>query len=70
MAAYAINAKGKTILLTTHIMPLVEELADEIVFLLEGKIYFQGSLNELTTTYKEHNIERAIAKMVGGVDNE
>ena len=30
--------KGKTILITSHIMSFVEEVADEIVFLLDGKI--------------------------------
>lgn len=60
------QAKGKTILLTTHIMGLVEELADEIVFLLEGKIYFQGSVAELRSTYNEERVERAIAKMMEG----
>ncbi|HXH17976.1 MAG TPA: ABC transporter ATP-binding protein [Chitinophagales bacterium] len=55
---------GKTILLTTHIMGLVEELADEIVFLLEGKIYFQGSVQQLLSRYREERVERAIAKMM------
>ena len=40
--------KGKIILITTHIMSLVEELSEEIIFLLDGKIYFQGSISELT----------------------
>ena len=35
------KAKGKTILITSHIMSFVEEVSDEIVFLLEGKIYFK-----------------------------
>ena len=29
--------KGKTILITSHIMSFVEEISDEIVFLLDGK---------------------------------
>jgi len=62
--------KGKTILLTTHIMGLVEELADEIVFLLEGKIYFQGSVEQLRNTYKEERVERAIAKMMETANNQ
>lgn len=62
--------KGKTILLTTHIMGLVEELADEIVFLLEGKIYFQGSLELLRKTYHEERVERAIAKMMETANNQ
>jgi len=41
--------KGKTILVTSHILSFVEEIADEIVFLLEGKIYFKGSIPDLNT---------------------
>jgi len=58
------RAKGKTILITTHIMNLVEELADEIIFLLEGKIYFKGTLKKLIELNKEPNLERSIAKML------
>jgi Cu-processing system ATP-binding protein len=56
--------KGKTILLTTHIMGLVEELADEIVFILEGKIYFKGSVQQLRDSYQEERVERAISRMM------
>ena len=59
------RAKGKIILITTHIMSLVEEIADEIVFLLEGKIYFQGTIKELLQQHNESNIERAIARVLG-----
>lgn len=58
------KANGKTILMTTHIMSLVEELADEIVFLLEGKIYFRGSVKELLANENASNIERAIAHIL------
>jgi len=56
--------KGKTILLTTHILSEVEELADEVIFLLEGKIYFKGTVNELIETQDENNLERAIARLL------
>jgi Cu-processing system ATP-binding protein len=56
--------KGKTILLTTHILSEVEELADEIIFLMEGKIYFKGPVAELIDTYQESTLERAIARML------
>jgi len=56
--------KGKTILLTTHILSEVEELADEVIFLLEGKIYFKGTVNELIVTQDENNLERAIARLL------
>ena len=54
----------KAILMTTHIIPLVEEIADEIIFLLEGKIYYKGSWKELTDNMGEKNLERAIAKIL------
>ena len=54
-------ASGKTILFTTHIIRLVEELAEDIVFLLEGKIYFQGSVKEMVSQQKAPDLEHAIA---------
>lgn len=56
--------KGKTVLFTTHIMSLVEDLADQIIFLLDGKVYFQGSLEELRKLHGESRIERAIAQIL------
>ena len=53
--------KGKTILITTHIMQFVEEMADEIVYLLEGDIYFKGSVEQLMTKTKQTDFEHAIA---------
>jgi len=55
---------GKTILITTHIMSLVNEFADEIVFLLDGKIYFKGSVTTLKKQTEENDIEMAIAKLL------
>lgn len=56
--------KGKTILITTHIMGLVEEIADEIVFLLDGNIYFKGKVSSLKEKTKEKDLEHAIAKII------
>ncbi len=58
------KARGKTIIITTHIISFVEEMADEIVFLLEGNIHFRGSLEELKAKYSEKDLERAIAQML------
>lgn len=56
--------KGKTILITSHIMSFVEEVADEIVFILEGKIYFKGGINELKTKTNQPDFEHAIASIL------
>lgn len=58
------KAKGKTILVTSHIMSFVEEISDEIVFLLEGKIYFKGSIQELREKTGEIDLEHAIANIL------
>ena len=55
--------KGKTILVTSHIMRFVEEVADEIVYLLEGKIYFKGSIPDLKTRTQQTDFEHAIASI-------
>lgn len=55
---------GKTILLTTHILSEVEELADEVIFLLDGKIYFKGTVQHLVQTQNTSNLERAIAQLL------
>lgn len=58
------RAKGKIILLTTHIMNLVEELADEVTFLLEGKIYFSGPIQELRHQHGDRNMENVMAEIL------
>lgn len=56
--------KGKTIIITSHIMSFVEEVADEIVFLLEGRIYFKGNISELKTKTGQPDFEHAIASIL------
>ncbi len=55
---------GKTILLTTHIMSEIEELADHLVFVVEGKIRYDGPMEELIHQQKEQRLEGAIAKLM------
>lgn len=56
--------RGKIIILTTHIIDLVEEMADKIIFLLDGKIYFEGKINELLHKSGEKALEESIAKIL------
>ncbi|WP_299210183.1 ABC transporter ATP-binding protein [uncultured Dokdonia sp.] len=58
------KAKGKIILMTSHIMSFVEEMADEIVFLLEGKVYFKGNIEALKKQTEAPNFEYAIANLL------
>ncbi len=55
---------GKTIIITSHIMSFVEELADEIIFILDGNIYFQGTISDLKKQTKQAHFEYAIATIL------
>ena len=48
----SLKEKGTTILLSTHRMDSVEELCDDVVFLNEGKIVFEGSIQSLKAAYQ------------------
>lgn len=56
--------KGKTIFVTSHVMSFVEEIADNIIFLLDGNIYYKGSVAELKTETNTNNLEHAIAELL------
>lgn len=58
------RASGKTILVTTHIMDFVEDMADRIVFLMDGKIYFDGTLQELNKNFGQKKLENTIAEIL------
>lgn len=58
------RGKGKTIVITTHVLELVEEMADEIVFILEGKVYFQGKLNELNKETGQKDLLHSMAEVL------
>jgi Cu-processing system ATP-binding protein len=56
--------EGKTILITSHIMSFVEEIASEIVFILDGKIYFKGTVHAIKETTRQKDLENAIATIM------
>ncbi|MFZ1290858.1 MAG: ABC transporter ATP-binding protein [Melioribacteraceae bacterium] len=58
------NKKGKTILFTSHIISELEDLAQNIAFILDGKIWFNGSKNELINLTGEKNLERSVASVM------
>ena len=58
------RARGRTILLTSHVMSELEELADDIVFLLDGVVRFAGPLSGLKLRTRQLNLERAIAQLM------
>ena len=57
-------ASGTAVLLTSHVMAEVEELADVLVYLVEGTVRFRGSLDELRFKTGQRRVEQAIAHLM------
>lgn len=55
----------KLTLITSHNMSEVEELADRIIFIVDGDIKFFKTVEEIKTETKESKLGRALAKLIG-----
>ena len=53
-----------TVLVASHVMSELEELATDIVFLLEGGVRFSGKIADLKATTGEPRLERAVARIM------
>ena len=58
------RARGKTFVLTSHVMSELEELADDVAFLVEGRIRFAGPIHDLKKLTRQLSLERAIAHVL------
>lgn len=58
------SARGKTVLLTSHIISDLEELADHIILLIDGQIRFDGGPAEICADTGEPDIEGAFARLM------
>lgn len=63
---HAERARGTTVLITSHVLPELEELADDVLFLAEGKAAWSGAVKALTHGTGERTLERAVARLLGG----
>ena len=55
---------GRSILLSSHVLSELDDLVDDVVFLLDGRVEFEGSLHRLRETMGESRLERAIARLM------
>jgi Cu-processing system ATP-binding protein len=61
---HAIRDEGRLILITSHILPELDELASEVVYLQDGTVKFHKSLNQLQQDTGEEKLVRAIAQVM------
>lgn len=52
---YDMKKKGKTIIFSTHILELAEELCEEVIILKNGEIIERGKMEELRNKYSKGN---------------
>jgi Cu-processing system ATP-binding protein len=57
---------GKTFIITSHVMTELEELADEVIFISDGKVRFSGSVRQIKDLTRQANLERAVAELMEG----
>ena len=57
---------GRTFILTSHIMSELEDLSDDIVFLLDGKVRFKGAVEEILSHTGGQDLEEAVASLMSG----
>lgn len=55
---------GRTILLSSHLVNEVEEMADEIIYLQDGKPLFSGTMADLKQRTAEARLDRALVRVV------
>ena len=58
---------GVTHLITSHVLSEIEELADNVLFVVDGRVRFSGSLEGLRAETGERRLERAVGSLMRGV---
>jgi Cu-processing system ATP-binding protein len=56
--------QGRTFVVTSHVMSELDELADDIAFLVDGRVRFAGSVRDLKKETRQLNLERAVAQVM------
>lgn len=63
----AVREEGRTVLVTSHILSELEELADDVAFLCDGRLRFGGSVEALLAETGMRRLEPAIAALLRGL---
>lgn len=64
----SLKKDGKLVIVSSHHVADLEDLADRIVFMLEGEIRFDGSARDLEIFTDERRLERSVAKLMEKIE--
>jgi len=59
-----VRGEGRSVLITSHILTELQELADDVAFLCDGELRFAGSVAALLARTGERSLEPAIAALM------
>lgn len=62
----AVQAQGRTVFLSSHILSDMQELCDRVVILHNTKFQYEGTPQDLCAVGKSDNIERAFLSVIDG----
>lgn len=60
----AVRAEGRAVVITSHILSELQELAELVVYLHEGRVHWSGPLDGLMAETGAATLERAIAQLM------
>ena len=58
------KAKGKLVLITSHIMSELDELVTQVIYMQDGKLLFQKSIEALRADTGQEKLSKAIASVM------
>lgn len=58
------KAKGKLLIITSHILSDMDELATDVVYMMDGKIQYSNSIDALKDETNETRLGKAIATLI------
>lgn len=61
--------KGKTVILSTHILSVVEKLCDRIGIIINGKMKVTGTIKDVKTTYQNEDLEDIFFNLIKEEDD-
>ncbi len=61
--------EGKSIIFSTHVLPLAEMICDRIGLIYEGKLIAEGTMDELREKAQEENLEDIFLKLTKSKDD-
>jgi ABC-2 type transport system ATP-binding protein len=64
------DTASKTIFISSHILPVVEELCDRIGIINQGRLIALGTIDEIIAQTKTKTLEKAFIALTGGVEEK